>query len=225
VALALVSDLGNLDFVQASQEYERALTLAPGNASVLRVSGAFAAFMGHFNTAIVALRRVVALDPLDHSSHYALGIALYAARRFEEAATAYSNAISLNPGYKASYGQRGLAFYGLGDLERARASCETNREDLLSQQCLAVVYDKLGRHTDAEAELAKIKSALGDAEAYPYAAIYAQWGDRPRALKWLDTAMQLRDSGLDLLKTDPLLDPLRKEPHFQAIERDLKFPD
>jgi hypothetical protein len=101
-----------------------------------------------------------------------------------------------------------------------------HREDLLSQQCLAVVYDKLGRHTDAEAELAKIKSALGDTEAYPYAAIYAQWGgDRPRALKWLDTAMHLRDSGLDLLKTDPLLDPLRKEPRFQAIERDLKFPD
>ncbi|MBV8909155.1 MAG: hypothetical protein JOZ89_00195, partial [Gammaproteobacteria bacterium] len=140
-------------------------------------------------------------------------------------ATAFTNAISLGPGYKASYAQRGLAFYGLGDLESARASCETHRDDFLSQQCLAVVYDKLGRHTDAKAELAKIKAALGDAEAYPYAAIYAQWGDRPMALKWLDTAMHLRDSGLDLLKTDPLLDPLRNEPRFQAIERELRFPD
>jgi hypothetical protein len=26
------------------------------------------------------------------------------------------------------------------------------------------------------------------------------------------------------LKTDPLMDPLRKEPRFQAIERELKFP-
>jgi hypothetical protein len=26
------------------------------------------------------------------------------------------------------------------------------------------------------------------------------------------------------LKTDPLLDPLRKEPRFKAIERELKFP-
>ena len=27
------------------------------------------------------------------------------------------------------------------------------------------------------------------------------------------------------LKTDPLMDPLRQEPRFQAIERKLKFPD
>jgi hypothetical protein len=37
--------------------------------------------------------------------------------------------------------------------------------------------------------------------------------------------MRLRDSGLTGLKTDPLLDPLRKEPRFQAIERKLQFPD
>jgi hypothetical protein len=27
------------------------------------------------------------------------------------------------------------------------------------------------------------------------------------------------------LKTDPLMDPLREEPRFQAIERALKFPN
>jgi hypothetical protein len=37
--------------------------------------------------------------------------------------------------------------------------------------------------------------------------------------------MRLRDPGLVELKTDPLMDPLRKEPRLQAIERELKFPD
>ena len=64
-----------------------------------------------------------------------------------------------------------------------------------SQQCLAVVYGKLGRHTDAEAELAKLK-ALGDAAAYQYATIYAQWGNPAKALEWLETALRLRDPGL-----------------------------
>jgi hypothetical protein len=89
-----------------------------------------------------------------------------------------------------------------------------------------MVYDKLGRRrTDAEGELAKMKSALGDTAAYQYAAVYAQWGDRAKALDWLDTAMRLRDGGLTELKTDPLLDPLRQEPRFQAMLRKLKFPD
>jgi hypothetical protein len=57
------------------------------------------------------------------------------------------------------------------------------------------------------------------------AVIYAQWGNTPKALEWLDTALRLRDPGLEQLKVDPFLDPLRKEPRFQAIERELKFPN
>ena len=51
-----------------------------------------------------------------------------------------------------------------------------------------------------------------------------RWGDRAKALEWLETALRLRDPGLIFLETDPLLDPLRKEPRFQAVERQLKFP-
>ncbi len=65
----------------------------------------------------------------------------------------------------------------------------------------------------------------GDADSYQYAEIYAKWGNTGKALDWLETAQRLRDTGLPWLKTDPLLDPLRKEPRFQAIERELKFPN
>jgi hypothetical protein len=37
--------------------------------------------------------------------------------------------------------------------------------------------------------------------------------------------MRLRDPGLVQLKTDPLMDPLRQESRFQAVLRQLKFPD
>jgi serine/threonine protein kinase/tetratricopeptide (TPR) repeat protein len=223
-ALATVSQQ-TFEFAQASQEFERAVTLAPGNAAALRGSGEFAAYMGHFDAGIGAARRAVVLDPLARASHSALGRALYTARRYEEAVAAWAEVISLHPDYKATYGYRGLALYGLGDLQNARASCETKRDNWVSRWCLAVVYDKLGRHVDAEAELKKYQAAEGDAAAYQYATIYAQWGDRPKALGWLDKAMRLRDTGLVFLKTDPLMDPLRKEPRFQAIERELKFPD
>jgi len=225
LALAAVSEVGNLDFTQASEAYERALALAPGNAQILRDSGEFAAFMGHFDAAVAAARRAVVLDPLARGSHFILGRVLYVARRYEETVAAFAEVISLDPDYTSTYAWRGLAYYGLGDLERARASCETKPDSWQSQWCLAVVYDKLGRHADAEAKLAKLKAAMGEGSAYQYATIYAQWGNRAKALEWLETALRLRDPGLEYLKTDPLLDPLRQEPRFQAIERGLKFPE
>jgi len=36
-------------------------------------------------------------------------------------------------------------------------------------------------------------------------------------------ALRVRDSGLEGLKTDPLMDPLRNKSRFQEIERGLKF--
>ncbi|MBV8143736.1 MAG: hypothetical protein JO184_01925, partial [Gammaproteobacteria bacterium] len=86
-------------------------------------------------------------------------------------------------------------------------------------------YGKLGRHSDAESIFAKLKAAQGDSAAYQYAEIYSQWGNTPKALEWLETALRLRDPGLTELKADPFLDPLRKEPCFQAIERALAFPN
>jgi hypothetical protein len=72
-------------------------------------------------------------------------------------------------------------------------------------------------------EVAKIKRAGGGAAAYQYATIYAQWGDRGKALEWIDTAIRVCDPGLGSLQSDPLMDPPRKEPRFQAVTRELKI--
>jgi tetratricopeptide (TPR) repeat protein len=222
-ALGAVLAGGPFDFAQASQEYERALALAPGNAEVLRSSSDFAARTGHVDAAIAAARKAVVLDPLDRRTHSNLGLALYLARRYADSLTAYADAIRVRPDFKPTYSSRGLAFIGLGDLQSARSSCEAKRDDWYSQLCLAVVYEKLGQRADAEAELAKLKK-LGDAAAYQYAQVDAQWGDHAKALEWLDAAIRLRDPGLVQLKTDPLMDPLHQEPRFQAALRELKFP-
>jgi TolB-like protein/cytochrome c-type biogenesis protein CcmH/NrfG len=213
-----------LDFIRARAAFERALALAPGNASTLVMSSYFLGSMGQSDAAISAARRAVTLDPLNGNSPFALGMALYVARRYQEALAPYADAIRLAD-WPDIYAARGHAYYMLGDLENARSSCEHNPEYWLNQLCLAVVYDKVGRRADAQGELAKMKSTLGDGAAYQYAAIYAQWGDRAKALEWLATSMRLRDPGLEELKTDPLMDPLREEPRFQAIMRELNFPD
>jgi hypothetical protein len=55
--------------------------------------------------------------------------------------------------------------------------------------------------------------------------VYAQWGDLPKALPALERAVASSDPGLISLKVDPLLDPVRGEPGFKALQARLKFPD
>jgi TolB-like protein/Flp pilus assembly protein TadD len=224
LALALLLT-GSLDFAQATTEFNRALALAPGNARVLRDYGEFAVNMGRVDEGLAAIRRAAVLDPLNWGGLTLLGATLERARQYDEALTAFEKVISLSPDSSVGYAGRGVVYYALGDLQGARSSCETKPEHELSQFCLAMVYGKLGRRADAESALAKLKASMGDAEAYRYAVIYAQWGNTAKALEWLETGIQLRDSTLVYLKTSPLIDPLRKEPRFQAIERELKFPN
>ena len=179
---------------------------------------------GRTEAGLADLRRAVTLDPLSALTHHLLGFGLYIAHRYEEARAANAEAISLDPELLRAYEFHGLADYQLDNFEEARATCEARPNYWGTQWCLALTYQKLGRHADAQAAVAKIEAMQGDTTAYQYSTIYAQWGDMPKALEWLDTAMRLRDPGLSLLRTDPLMDPLRNEPRYQAIERDLKFP-
>jgi TolB-like protein len=225
LALAWYFNRGALDFTRANQAYERAIVLAPGNAEVLAVGGRFAVTMGRFDTGLAAGRRAVALDPLSPRSRYLLGMMLRFAGRYEEALAAFGHVISLAPDYKRAHGLRGLVHYALGDFQSARSSCESEPDNWASLWCLAVTHDKLGRHSEAEVMLKKLEAAYGDAGSVEYASIYAQWGNAAKALEWLTTAMRLRNPDLVYVKTEPLLDPLRKEPGFQTIEGALRFPN
>jgi len=227
LALASYAESGVLDFAQADQEYQRTLALAPGDARILRDSGTFAVYMGRIEPGIATVRRAVELDPLNAYRHNSLGDALYAAHQYEKAIAAYQDALSLDHEAPWALANRGRALYGLGDFERARASCEGKPagESPYLQECLALVYRKLGRQGEGESVLKKMQASLGDAWALQYAEVHAQWGDTSKALEWLETALRLRDPGLEDLRVDPLLDPLRKEPRFKAIERQLKFPE
>ena len=223
LALAVLFE-DTLDFKSSSEEFNRALALAPGNARVVRNYGDFTVAMGGVDAGIAAVRRAAELDPLNPHSHDYLGLVLFNARRYDEAVAAYEVERSLDPDQPGATSGRGFSYYMLGNFQAARASCEIKPDDTDSRVCLAVTYDKLGRHADAEAVLAQFRATAGDASAYRYSTIYAQWGNTPKALEWLETALRVRDSGLLYLKTDPFMDPLRKEPRFQAVMRKLKFP-
>ncbi len=98
------------------------------------------------------LQRSVVLDPLNPENHFELGASLIQARRFAEAIGAFKNVIALYPDDPNVNEWLGMAYYESGDFQSARARCEKSY-DVNRPFCLALVYGKLGRRTDAETML------------------------------------------------------------------------
>lgn len=223
-ALAVVLKEGFLNFPAANAEFEQARELAPGSARMLAAYSRNAAEMGDTGAAIDAAHQAIVLDPLNSNVHRTVGIGFLMARQYADAIAAYQAGLALQPDNARIHALIGEVRYLMGDLKAARTSCEVASADQEGWICLALTYQRMGLRSEAEAMLQKLKASRGDASAYDYATIYAEWGDVAEALDWLETALRLRDPGLSALKTEPYLDPVRSEPRFQAIERELKFP-
>jgi TolB-like protein len=223
-AVAEVLSRGSLDFAHAESEYERALQLSPSDVDVLLQSGVYFVTKGRAEAGIGNIRKAIALDQLNPGAYTRLALALQYAHRYREAIEASNRALQLNPNDDGSNKNlRGWAQLLSGELDASRQSCDTTPRTWIGHLCMAILYDKFHQHHDAEAELAAMKAELGDSASYQYAEIYAQWGDIPQALNWLEIAYRLPDPGIGTLETDELINPLRKEPRFQAIERKLNF--
>lgn len=218
------------DLAEAAREYDRAIALAPGSALVQRHFAFFSAMLGHFETAEAAARQAVRLDPEKGSTRLVLAEVLYAARRFDETLTVLDEAMALSPGSHQIESWVPDALIASGQIDKARMSCESPSAPLDEDDrhsCLALVYHTLGRQADAEREMEQLKAMIPgyDGLAWEVARVYAQWGDKQAAIRWLSRAEQI--GSVDLyagLRVDWALDPIRNEPQFKAMEARMKFP-
>jgi tetratricopeptide (TPR) repeat protein len=221
--------LGYFDFQGAAREIERAMSLAPGSAYVLRTYASFQGLvLGLRDTPVVAMRRAVSLDPQNYFYRLDLLAILRASRLFSDVLTeAPGAAAALRPGAHNVAPREADAFLAMGKPQRALQLCESQSTPIDEDDrhsCLALAYQALGKIHESEIEFARLHALKGESEPTEYAAIYAQLGKPADALRWLGTAERLREQGLVFLKTDWRLDPIREQGEFKALERRLNYP-
>ncbi len=215
---AWVLNFGLLDHVAAEREIEQALLLTPGSAAIEGNYANIELAAGHPDRAISAGRRGTQIDPLSVNAWGQFGRILFMAHKYDVAAQALQHAAVLGDGLRPMYvGLLGGVMLMQGQPEAAAKLCAP-AANLEEKEVLAIAGQRLGRQAEAEANLARLRADQGDAGAFSYAEIYAQWGQKADALAWLETAARLRDPGLAELGIDPMLDPIRGEPRFRGVE-------
>jgi hypothetical protein len=88
---------------------------------------------------------------------------------------------------------------------------------------LAALEHQAGNQVAADKALSQLISDIGDAAMYQQAEVMAQWGRADEAIAKLQRARMIGDSGLSMIGTDPLLDPISGDSRFIRLVKDLGF--
>jgi TolB-like protein/DNA-binding winged helix-turn-helix (wHTH) protein/Tfp pilus assembly protein PilF len=223
-ALAFVLKCSLTELSRAGDEYTKAMELAPGDAAMLMGYALFETVRGHMQTAIEAAEHAAAMDPLTPITYRKLARILAFAGHYDDARAALRHAESL-PTADRDADQELLVRISMwqGDITRVAQMCATGT-GAYDYYCRAWLDEAQGRTAEGEADLAHMRTLIGDNGAFLYATIYARWGHPAQAVQWLQTAYRVSDPGLINLQIDPMLEPIRGTPEYKEIRAKLGFP-
>jgi TolB-like protein/Tfp pilus assembly protein PilF len=223
-ALGKILNFDDLDLTGAAKEFQRAIELQPNNATAHQWYGNGPLdSLGRFDQAIAETKRAVELDPLSPIINTDRAYPLYYARRYDEAMAQSKKTIELDPAFFYSRQIMGMVLQAKGDLAGAIAEFEKARQlsgDPLHLSLLAVAKTKMGDKNIAQQALAELDKTNQDRQglAYDRAIVYLGMGNKKEALHWLEQSYADRDgANLSWINVEPMLDPLRGEPRFEAL--------
>jgi serine/threonine-protein kinase len=207
----------HLDKKVALESIEKAMALDPGNVRVLIQYANTCFSLGDVEGSLAAARKARDLDPISTFANHSLGHALYFARRYEEAIGAFRHALELDPHYPRPHYGIGMCTYLLGDVRSAAIEVALEPLDWMRFSGLAILEHKLGNREEAEIAMASLIEGYRDNGLYQQAQVRAQWGDIDGSIAALNRGREIGDPGVSQVVVDPLLDPLRDDPRFQAL--------
>jgi TolB-like protein len=223
LALGYALFAGRLDIRGARPSYDKAYQYGRGNADIVLLCASYLARTRRFREARDAIDRALALDPLNPRAHRAAGTIAFGARRYADAVTEARRALELNPKISIANASMGDGLMELGKLADARAAYLKEPSAMFRLRGLAALEHRAGNQAAADKALAQLVSEVGDAAMYQQAQVMAQWGRADEAMARLQRARAIGDAGLPMIATDPLLDPISRDPRFISLVKDLGF--
>lgn len=221
----------DFDTAASRREYERALRLNPASAEAWHHIAAVHSVAGRHEEAIDAVRRALSYDPVDPMVASDVGWYFYWARQYDEAIEHSRRTLAIRPGFYWADRCILLASLMKGDREAAaRHALAVMRAtaggaipaggagpvdpDLILEEFWRQEFEQI----DAEvSRRVRSPSDLGMVELAR--------GRNAEALAAFERAYELRSGWiLPFLTVEPLADPLRGDPRFEALLARLRTP-
>lgn len=208
---------------KSNQLATKALQLEPNNANALRRASEALHLMGKVEEAIATQKKLLVVDPLNANNYYSVANTYYMAKMYPEAEKYIKESIRLAPNHEVTYSLYALI---LTQQKRYKQALEIIKKEPLEGFRLhveAIIYHFL---KDEEKSKTALKTLIDDfalAWGYQIAATYAVLNNKEEMYYWLEQARINNDLGLLELPLEPMFEPFRNTPKFQAFLQKLDY--
>ncbi|HET7458481.1 MAG TPA: protein kinase [Gemmatimonadaceae bacterium] len=212
------------DLPAAGREMRRALALNPSSAPSYFAYSAYLAVAGERDSSVAATRHAQLLDPLAPMLPARNAFELASLGRADEAIAEGRKALELDAHFALAHVALGDAYFAQGNY--ADALAEYRRGEGLEAVRLARTaraQAALGETDAARRTLATLERAARERYIRPeeIASVFLSLGPRDSVFAWLRRAVDARSNGVMLLASERRWDPVRDDPRFAAILREV----
>jgi tetratricopeptide (TPR) repeat protein len=201
---------------------ERAIQLNPNYATAHHWIALPLMSIGQFDRGIAEGKRAIELDPLSLIINADLCWVYFNAHRFDDAEAQARKTLEMDPRFYVAHYCLGEALQFKGRLTDAIAEYQKSFEsnnDPFSLAMLGQAYARKGEMDEARKVLTRLREQAKSQYVSPYAfaVVLTALGHKAHAIDELEHGYD--DSGfyISLIKVDPLFDPLRGDPRFEAL--------
>ena len=191
----------------------------------------FLSAMGRHKEARKAMNRALELDPASDIIAAASGVIAYMAGDSEKASAQLEALIEKSPNFPLGFFYLGWLNVQQGNLEEAalhlRQALSLAGGDPRIRAWLGFVLWKSGDKEGGRAVHRELEAQANSRYVDPsfIALLHLGMGQTTEALSWLEKGFEEHSFWMIWLNVDPVFDPLRTEPRFQALLARLNFPD
>lgn len=206
----------------AEREYERALQLDPSLAMIRVTYAQTLGYLGRHEESYAQARRAAELDPFNPFVALNSIVRPYFARNFDRVLAEMPRVEEMFPESYLYHWMRAVVL--AGKEQYAEALVASRRAIELSDSLeplpqLGWICARAGFRSEAEQILSRFDTAEQDGyvPAYYRAIVYTGLGEIDTAIDWLERSYEGHEYGASWVGVEPMYDPLRGHPRFQAL--------
>ncbi len=203
-------------------ELKRALELDPNSAPVHFFRALLPLFRGDVKEGLTLIQEAERLDPLSPIISYVATAAYLADNRIDEAIVEGQRTQQLDPHYFYLDSNLAAAYREKGNFAEAIALyTKVQEERRFPSSGLAITYARMNKQTEARKILDQLlqERQTRYVSAQTIAAVYAAFGEKDEAFRWLERAAEEHSGTLQWIAFLPDFSTLRPDPRFSPFLR------